>query len=59
MSAADLICKAFDKGWNAGAADRSRSECPFAPSWQEEKWSAWMLGYEEAYTRYAVRENRR
>jgi ribosome modulation factor len=57
VSATDLICKAFDKGWNAGAGDRSRAECPFAPFTQEEKWLAWMIGYEEAYERYAVRDS--
>jgi ribosome modulation factor len=54
MSAHHLICKAFDKGWNAGFVDREKAECPFAPFTQEEKWSAWMIGYEEAYERYAI-----
>jgi ribosome modulation factor len=54
MSASDLIRLAYEQGQRAGHRDRPLSKCPYAPHTQEEKWQAWMLGYESAAPRYVI-----
>lgn len=57
MSHSCLVRLAFEQGQTAGERDCPKSKCPYAPHTQEDKWIAWMLGYEEAAPRYVVANN--